>query len=56
MNDLPIEKRLTHTVFCQQIRNIDSAKQLLTELHLLYLSQRAVFVKIAKQQFSGEKL
>lgn len=54
MSDLPPEKQFTHTVFCQQIRNIDldSAKQLLTELHMLYLGQQAVMVKLAKQEFS----
>lgn len=53
MNDLPIEKQFTHMMFCSQIQNIDldSAKQLLTELHLLYLGQQAVMVKLAKQEF-----
>jgi hypothetical protein len=55
MNDLPVEKQLTHTIFCNQIQNIDldSAKQLLTELHMLYLGQQAVMIKIAKQEFLG---
>jgi acyl-ACP thioesterase len=55
MNDLPIEKQMTHAVFCRQIQNIDldSAKQLLIELHLLYLGQQAMFVKIAKNEFLG---
>lgn len=55
MNDLPIEKQFTHMMFCQQIANIDldSAKQLLAELHMLYLGQQAVMVKIAKQEFLG---
>ncbi len=55
MNDLPIEKQLTHAIFCSQIANIDLdvAKQLLTELHMLYLGQQAVMVKIAKQEFLG---
>ena len=55
MIDLPPEKAFTQAVFCQQITNIDldSAKQLLTELHLLYLAQQAVMVKIAKQEFLG---
>lgn len=53
MNELPVEKQFTHMMFCQQISNIDldSAKQLLTELHMLYLGQQAVMVKIAKQEF-----
>jgi hypothetical protein len=55
MSDLPVEKQFTHTIFCQQIQNIDldSAKQLLTELHMLYLGQQAVMIKIAKQEFLG---
>jgi hypothetical protein len=55
MNDLPPEKAFTHALFCQQIQNIDidSAKQLLIELHLLYLGQQAVFAKIAKNEFMG---
>jgi hypothetical protein len=42
-------------MFCQQIQNIDidAAKQLLTELHMLYLGQQALMVKIAKQEFLG---
>lgn len=55
MNDLPIEKQLTHTIFCNQIQNIDidAAKQLLVDLHLLYLGQQALMVKIAKNEFMG---
>jgi hypothetical protein len=55
MSDLPIEKQFTHMMFCAQIQNIDldSAKQLLSELHMLYLSQQAIMVKIAKQEFLG---
>jgi hypothetical protein len=55
MNDLPVEKQFTHIMFCQQIANIDidSAKQLLTELHMLYLGQQAIFTQIAKQEFLG---
>jgi hypothetical protein len=50
MDNLPLEKQMTHAVFCKQIQNIDidSAKQLLIELHLLYLSQQSIFVKLAK--------
>ena len=52
-SSLPIEKQFTHLVFCQQIQNIDldAAKQLLTELHMLYLGQQYVMVKLAKQDF-----
>ena len=57
MSDLPIEKQMTHAVFCRQIQNIDldSAKQLLIELHLLYLGQQAMMVKIAKNEFLGDR-
>lgn len=53
MSDLPVEKQFTHTMFCQQIQNIDldAAKKLLAELHHLYLAQQAMMVKIAKQDF-----
>jgi hypothetical protein len=55
MSELPIEKQFTHMMFCQQIANIDldAAKQLLTELHLLYLGQQSVMVKLTKQEFLG---
>ncbi len=55
MNDLPVEKQFTHMMFCAQIERIDldTAKKLLTELHLLYLGQQALMVKIAKQEFLG---
>lgn len=51
MSDLPVEKQFTHIMFCQQIANIDidSAKQLLTELHMLYLGQQAMMVKLANK-------
>lgn len=54
LSDLPIEKRFTHTVFCQQIQNIDLdvAKQLLADLHMLLLGQQAVITKIAKQDLT----
>jgi len=50
MEDLPIEKQLTHTIFCKQIENIslDEAKQLLIELHLLYLRQTETMERLAK--------
>jgi hypothetical protein len=55
MSNLPIEKQITHEIFCRQLESLDlvTAKALLIELHLLYLSQQAVFTQIAKQQFSG---
>lgn len=53
MSNLPPEKEFVHTLFCQQIQNLDihSARQLLTDLHLLYLGQQVMFVKLAKQDF-----
>ena len=55
-NQLPIEKQFTHMMFCQQIQNIDldTAKQLLVQLHLLYLGQQAVMVKMGKGSFFGD--
>jgi hypothetical protein len=56
MSDLPPEKEFTHMMFCQQIQNIDleTAKQLLTELHMLYLGQQAVMIKMGKGTFFGD--
>jgi len=53
---LPIEKQFTHMMFCQNIENIDldTAKKLLIQLHLLYLGQQVAMTKIAKREF-GEK-
>ena len=53
MAELPPEKEFTHRVFCQEIQNIDidTAKKLLEELHLLYLGQQAIMVAIAKGKF-----
>lgn len=56
MENLPIEKQLTHIMFCQTIENIDldTAKELLAQLHLLYLGQQAVMVKMGKGSFFGD--
>jgi hypothetical protein len=53
MGELSIEKQFTHRMFLGQISNIDinTAKQLLADLHMLYLSQMQVVSKIAKQDF-----
>ncbi|MFN5857684.1 MAG: hypothetical protein ACK456_17625 [Pseudanabaenaceae cyanobacterium] len=58
MSDLSLEKQFTHMMFCQQIQEIelDAARQLLEELHLLYLGQQALMVKLAKQDFLGQQL
>lgn len=51
MNNLPLEKQFAHSIFCQQLQNIeiDNAKQLLVDLHLLYLGQQAIFTDLIKQ-------
>lgn len=56
MENLPIEKQLTHIMFCQNIENIDlnTAKELLAQLHLLYLGQQAVMIKMGKGAFFGD--
>ena len=56
MENLPIEKQLTHIMFCQNIENIDlnTAKELLAQLHLLYLGQQAVMIKMGKGSFFGD--
>lgn len=52
-SSLSIEKQFTHRMFLGQISNIDidTAKQLLADLHLLYLGQADFLVKWAKQDF-----
>ena len=51
MNDMPLEKQFSHTKFCQQIQDIDldSAKKLLADIHLLYLGQQTLFAELAKR-------
>jgi len=51
MSDLPLEKQFLHVRFCQQLQDIDvdNAKKLLTDLHLLYLGQQAMFALLMKQ-------
>lgn len=53
MSDLSIEKQFSHRMFLGQISNIDidTAKQLLADLHLLYLGQASLLVKWTKQDF-----
>ena len=53
MSDLSIEKQFTHRMILGQISNIDidTAKQLLADLHLLYLGQASLLVKWTKQDF-----
>jgi hypothetical protein len=53
MNEMPLEKQFTHRKFCQQIQDIDldSAKKLLADIHLLYLGQQTLFTELAKRDF-----
>ena len=53
MSDLSIEKQFSHRMFLGQISNIDidTAKQLLADLHLLYLGQASLLVKWTKHDF-----
>ncbi|WP_019501843.1 hypothetical protein [Pseudanabaena sp. PCC 6802] len=51
MNEMSLEKQFAHTKFCHQIQDIDleAAKKLLADLHLLYLGQQALFAEMAKR-------
>ncbi len=51
MDHLSLEKQFEHVMFCQQIKDIEleAAKKLLSDLHLLYLGQQSMFVELAKQ-------
>ena len=51
MNNLPFEKQFAHSMFCWQLQNIeiDRAKQLLVDLHLIYLSQQATIADLITQ-------
>jgi hypothetical protein len=58
MNHLPIEKQLTHLAFCQQIadiKDVNVIKEMLKDLYLKYLSDQAHVVRIAKNEFMGDK-
>ena len=48
MNSLPFEKQFAHLIFCQQLQSleIENAKQLLVDLHLIYLSQQATIAAL----------
>ncbi len=51
MNELSIEKQLTHRCFCDALENIEDIEQLkyqISQLHLLYLKQQAMFAQMAK--------
>lgn len=50
---LPLEKQFTHQRFQEQIKTISlpEAKELLTELHFLYLAQQSTVADMAKSEF-----
>lgn len=52
MSELSFEKQFTHRMFCQNIQDIEleTAKKLLADLHMLYLGQQALFVELAKRE------
>ena len=52
MNGLSVREQLFHSIFCCQIQNIkiENAKQLLVDLHLVYLSQQAIISDLTTQQ------
>ena len=51
MTELSFEKQFVHTMFCQQVESIDidNAKKMLVDLHLLYLGQQHMFAMLIKQ-------
>jgi hypothetical protein len=51
MNTLSFDEQLAHSIFCQQIQGveIENAKQLLVDLHLIYLSQQATIAYLTTQ-------
>ncbi|MGQ9865159.1 MAG: hypothetical protein ACUVSQ_02570 [Pseudanabaenaceae cyanobacterium] len=56
MERLPVEKQFAHAMFRQQIQNLDleAAKSLLEDLHLLYLNQQALVARLAKGELGWE--
>ncbi|NJK33540.1 MAG: hypothetical protein HC919_00500 [Oscillatoriales cyanobacterium SM2_2_1] len=54
MSDLSLEKQFVHSIFCQQVKDLeaDAAKKLLMELHLLYLNQQELMKNIMKQELA----
>ena len=51
MTELSFEKQFVHTMICQQLESldIDNAKKLLVDLHLLYLGQQSMLSMLIKQ-------
>ena len=55
MDNLSLEKQLTHRHFCDALEKVHDAEYLksqLRQLHLLYLGQQTMFAQIAKEDFS----
>ena len=55
INNLALEKQFAHRNFCSAIQNIEDINELkdrLCEMHLIYLRQQEVFIKIAKSPFT----
>jgi hypothetical protein len=52
MNSLSVDEQLFHSIFCQQIQciGIENAKQLLVDLHLVYLAQQIIISDLTTQQ------
>jgi hypothetical protein len=53
--DLPIDKQLEHQIFLNQvaeIKDVNVAKVMLQDLHLSYLKDQAMIIKMAKGEFS----
>jgi hypothetical protein len=52
MNSLSVEEQLFHSIFCQQVQDIgiENAKQLLVDIHLVYLTQQAIISDLTTQQ------
>lgn len=57
MTELSIEKQFLHDQFCRQVQtiNLDQAKELLVDLHKLYLGQQAVFSLMAKNEAKANR-
>jgi hypothetical protein len=54
MNDLPLEKQLTHHLFCERIADIRDRNvliEMLKDLHIKYLADQAMVSKIAMNDF-----
>ncbi len=51
MSELSLEKQFLHTMFCQQLNDleVETARKLLADLHLLYLGQQSLFAELIKQ-------